>query len=153
MPWTAAAEKTKAKPIASPAPVAPRDAPRRRVLRGVDGDTVVLEGGERVRLIGVDTPEMKDERESVRYLAKRAAVFLADLVTKQTVRLEYERERVDRFGRTLAYLYLEDGRCVNLEVISQGFGYAFTRYPFRYKSRFKQAERDARQARRGLWAL
>ncbi|MEK6606910.1 MAG: thermonuclease family protein [Myxococcota bacterium] len=136
----------------APTPAAPAGAPEQVVRRAVDGDTVELTGGVRVRLIGVDTPEMKDARPEVRLLAKRAAVFLDDLVAGKRVRLEYDRERRDRYGRTLAYVYLADGRCVNAEIIRQGFGFAYTRFPFRYRERFREHERQSRVAGLGLWA-
>lgn len=140
------------KPSATRVPAVPPDAPRRRVKRAVDGDTVVLDGGERVRLIGVNTPEMKDARQDVRYFAKRAAVFLEDMVAGKSVRLEFDHERHDRYGRLLAYLYLDDGRCANAEIVRAGMGFAFTRYPFRYLAYFRDLERAARLAHRGLFA-
>ena len=62
------------------------------------------------------------------------------------------RERTDRYGRTLAYVYLLDGTLANAEIIRQGFGHAYTRFPFRYLDRFRALEREARNAARGLWA-
>jgi micrococcal nuclease len=123
-----------------------------RVERIVDGDTVVVTDVGAVRLIGVDTPESVHPRQPVQRFAKEAATFLRNLALGQRVRFEYDQERRDRYGRTLAYLYLEDGRFVNAEIIRQGFGFAYTKYPFRYLDEFRALEREARDARRGLWA-
>ncbi len=67
------------------------------------------------------------------------------------VRLEFDQERVDRFGRTLAYVYLEDGMFLNAEIVRQGYGHAYTRFPFKYLEEFRAYEREAREAQRGLW--
>jgi micrococcal nuclease len=69
------------------------------------------------------------------------------------VRLEYDLQRQDKYGRTLAYIYLEDGRFVNAEIIKQGYGFAYTRFPFKFLEQFRQLEREAREAKRGLWGV
>lgn len=122
------------------------------VRRVIDGDTIRLSTGERIRLIGVDTPEMKDKRPEVRRLAEAATLFVRDLVEGKPVSLEYEdRRTLDRWERTLAYVYLEDGTFVNAEIIRQGYGFAYTRYPFKCLEEFRKLEREARQSHRGLW--
>jgi len=123
-----------------------------RVDRVVDGDTVILATIGRVRLIGVDTPESVDRRRPVEAFAAEASQFLKHLLTGKQVRLEYDETRHDRYRRTLAYLFLPDGTFVNEEIIRQGYGFAYTRYPFRYLERFRQREREARERRIGLWA-
>ena len=102
----------------------------RDVERVVDGDTLVLDGGERVRLIGVDTPETVHPKKPVERFGKEASGFTQKLAEGKRVRLEYDAERTDRYGRTLAYVFLEDGRLLNLEIIEQGYGHAYTKYPF-----------------------
>ena len=132
-----------------------KPAPRegfRVVERVIDGDTLELEGGERVRLIGVDTPELHHPEKPVEYFAREAAAFTERLCEGKPVRLEYDRETEDRYGRTLAYVYLEDGTFVNAEIIRQGFGFAYTRFPFAYLEEFRALERAARENQRGLWA-
>ena len=124
----------------------------RLCTRVVDGDTLVLDGGERVRLIGVDTPEKDDRRPQVRRLAAAATEFTRRLCERRPVRLEYDLERRDRHERTLAYVFLEDGTFVNAEIVRQGYGFAYTRFPFRHLEEFRAYERDARAAGRGLWA-
>lgn len=122
------------------------------VTRIVDGDTVVLAQLGTVRLIGVDTPETVDPRKPVQYFGREAAEFLRTLLYGQLVRVEYERSLRDRFQRMLAYVYLPDGTFVNLEIVLQGYGHAYLKYPFRHAEQFRAAERRAREARSGLWA-
>jgi micrococcal nuclease len=122
------------------------------VTRVVDGDTVIVEFIGRVRLIGVDTPESVDRRKAVELFAREAASFTKQLCEGKRVRLEFERRRRDGYDRTLAYVFLEDGTLVNGEIIRQGYGFAYTRFPFRYLDRFRSLEREAREAKRGLWA-
>lgn len=121
-------------------------------VRVVDGDTIELDGGERVRLIGVDTPETVDPRRSVQYFGKEASAFTRRMAEGKAVRLEQDQETRDRYGRTLAYVYLQDGTFLNAEIIRQGYGHAYTRFPFRYEQQFVQLERQAREHARGLWA-
>ena len=73
----------------------------------IDGDTIKLDDGERVRLIGVDTPEKDDRRPEMRQLAAAATDFTRRLCERRSVRLEYDFERQDRHGRTLAYVFLK----------------------------------------------
>lgn len=120
--------------------------------RVVDGDTIVLDGNETVRLIGVDTPETKDPRRPVQYFGAEAAAFTKKLVEGKKVRVEYDQERKDKYGRTLAYIYLEDGTFVNAEIIKQGIGFAYITYPFKYLEQFYAMEREARIKEIGFWS-
>lgn len=137
---------------AAEAAASPPRSPSRVVTRVVDGDTVVLDGGERVRLIGVDTPEMKHPHKPVQHFGREATAFTKHTAERRVVRLEYDQQRRDRHGRTLAYVFLGDGRLLNAEIIRQGYGFAYTKYPFRRMEEFRQLEREAREAGRGLWA-
>lgn len=121
------------------------------VTRVVDGDTLDASGIGRIRLIGVDTPETVDPRRPVQYFGREASDFLKQLVEGRRVRLEYDQQRKDVYNRTLAYVYLPDGTFVNAEIIRQGYGFAYTRFPFKYLEDFRRLERDAREAARGLW--
>jgi micrococcal nuclease len=69
------------------------------------------------------------------------------------VRLEYDWQDRDKYGRLLAYVYLEDGTFLNAEIIKQGFGFAYTRYPFKYLEEFRQYERVAKENGSGMWAI
>ena len=126
-------------------------APGQLVERVVDGDTIIVEGVGRVRLIGVDTPETVHPNRPVEFFGKEASAFAKGLLEGKRVRLEYDQERQDRYGRTLAYVYLDDGTFVNAEIIRRGYGHAYTRFPFRHMEEFRQFEREARDNRRGLW--
>ena len=140
------------------------------VKRVIDGDTLLLKNNERVRLIGVDTPEVHEsdklnrdaERsqrdiKTIRRLGQKSSAFVKKLVQGKRVRLEYDQANVaighrDRYGRLLAYVYREDGKFLNAEIVKQGYGVAYTKYPFRYMEEFRRYEREARKAKRGLWA-
>jgi len=126
--------------------------PFRRCIRVVDGDTIILDGNETVRLLGVDTPEKSDSRKLVRYFGFQAAEFTRKLVEGKIVRLEYDKNKKDLYHRTLAYVFLKDGKFVNSEIIKQGYGFTYTKFPFKYLDQFRQYEREARENRLGLWA-
>ncbi len=131
--------------------VAQQEVQWRRVVRVVDGDTLLLDRRERVRLIGVDTPETVDPRRPVQRFGKEASAFTKRMVEGKKVRLEYDQDRKDRYGRTLAFVYLEDGTFLNAEIVKQGYGFAYTQFPFKYLEEFRGYEREAREAQRGLW--
>lgn len=143
------------------------------VVRVIDGDTYELDDGRRVRLIGVDTPEKhrsaKLDRDAertgrdtdvIRALGEAASLYAKALVEGKAVRLEFDPANAasshkDRYGRTLAYVWLagHDGRefMVNLRLIEAGYASAYTSFPFRYMDAFLRAQRQAREAGRGLW--
>lgn len=123
----------------------------RRVTRVIDGDTIVLDGRERVRLIGVDTPETVHPNKPIERFGKEASAFTGKLVAGKRIRLEYDQVRTDRYGRTLAYVFLKDGMFLNAEIIKRGYGFAYTKYPFRHMENFCKYEKEAREAGRGLW--
>ncbi len=95
------------------------DLEARTVTRVVDGDTLVLDGNEKVRLIGVDTPETVHPTKPVEYFGREASAFTKRMAEGQEVYLEYEQgsPTKDRYGRTLAYAYLRDGTPRNKEII------------------------------------
>src|SRR5262249_8329161 len=123
-----------------------------KVVRVIDGDTVVisLDGKEtRVRLIGVDTPETVHPRKPVEISGTEASVITTNLLKGESVFIEYAQQKKDKYGRTLAYLFrAPDGLFVNLEIIRQGYGHAYTKYPFKqeYMDLFRAYERQAREA-------
>ena len=122
------------------------------VQRVIDGHTVAIQGVGTVRLIGVDTPETVDPRKPVERFGQEATTFLRAVVQNKVVRLDYDQQRIDKYGRILAYLYLPDGIFVNAEIIKEGYGHAYTAFPFRFMEEFRGYEREARAANRGLWA-
>ncbi len=135
------------------------------VKRVVDGDTLLLENGKKVRLIGVDTPEVYISKKlyrdaertardikTIRKLGKKASDFVKSLVKRNDgIRIEYDWQKYDRYGRILGYVYLEDGTFLNAEIIKQGYGNAYTRYSFKYMDKFRKLEKEARENQRGLW--
>ena len=122
-----------------------------KVERVIDGDTILLANGERVGLIGVDTPETKHPQKPVERFGKEAYLFTKNMVEGKEIRLEYEWQKRDKYGRLLAYAYLKDGTFLNAEIIKQGYGFAYVKYPFKYLEEFRQYEREARENRKGLW--
>ncbi len=128
------------------------------VIRAVDGDTIVVEINgvdEKIRLIGVDTPEVVDSRKTVECFGKEASIFTRILLTDVRVRLESDATQGDRdrYGRLLRYVFLPDGTFVNKTIIAEGYGHEYTyRVPYRYQADFKIAEQNAREAKKGLWA-
>ena len=125
--------------------------------RVVDGDTIVLNDGRKVRLIGVDTPESKHPNKPVEYFSKEAADYLTKQIEGKPIRLEYDsanagRNNKGKYGRTLAYVY-NDGKLINKEIIKNGYGRAYTKYPYdtNMKSEFYAAEIFARESGKGMW--
>jgi endonuclease YncB( thermonuclease family) len=119
----------------------------------VDGDTLRRSDDERIRLIGVDTPETKHPFKQVEYFGHEASAFTRRSVEDKYVRLKYDRNYRDRYGRILAYVFRRDDNFfLNAEIVRQGYGFAYTRFSFKYIEEFRQLEKDARAAGRGLWA-
>ena len=119
----------------------------------VDGDTLVLDNEDRVRLIGVDAPEV-DNAQYQRvgeYYGDEARSYLRERLEGRTVRLESDTEPHDKYGRRLAYVYLEDV-LINAELIEQGFAEAMHFFEYRQKDSFLALEKKARESQTGIWA-
>jgi micrococcal nuclease len=129
----------------------PSSALAQLVTRVVDGDTIIVAGVGTVRLIGVDTPETVDLRKPVESFGQEASDFTRRLAQGKVVRLEFDLQRLDNYQRTLAYAYLPDGTFLNAEIVKQGYGHAYVKYPFKYLDQFRGYEREARKTGRGLW--
>lgn len=127
------------------------------VLRVIDGDTIVvrLAGGavERVRFIGMDTPESVRPGTAVQCFALKASSFTKQLLDGRRVRLIGDVEARDRYGRMLAYVYREpDGLFVNEELVRQGYATPATFPPnVRFRDEIARLAREARAAGTGLW--
>ena len=135
------------------------------VARVVDGDTLKLENGERVRLIGIDTPEMhesqklyrdsartKQDISTIQKLGRRSYEFTKNLVEGKRVSLEFDEEKNDRYGRLLAYVYLKDGTFVNAKIVEEGYASLMTFPPnVKYVDLFLKLHQEARNGRKGLW--
>lgn len=128
-----------------------------RVVKVVDGDTIDVQLGatrERVRYIGIDTPETKDPRRPVQCYGPEAADLNAELVAGERVRLVRDVEPHDRYGRLLAYVYrVRDELFVNAELTRRGYARPLRIAPdVRHADRFAALARAARRSGRGLWA-
>src|SRR3954469_4520379 len=126
------------------------------VTRVVDGDTIhVAMGGrdETVRYIGIDTPESVKPGTPVECFAKAASAANHRLVDGRHVRLDYDAEQRDRYGRLLAYVYRrDDGAFVNAALVRDGYARTLTIPPnVRFADRFSDLARDARERGAGLW--
>lgn len=124
-----------------------------RVERVIDGDTLLLANGLRVRLIGADAPETVHPEHDVEPWGPEATAFTERFVAGGEVELTFDGQRTDRYGRLLAYVWV-DGRMLNEELIRAGLATAETHYRFSeaVKLRFEAAESEARLAGRGIWA-
>ena len=120
------------------------------IARVTDGDTVVCEDGERVRLLLIDTPEM--DQGEFGTLARLELLKITPPGAR--VRMEFDVEREDRYGRTLAYLYTADGRFVNEEMARSGYALVLS-YPPNVKhiDRIREATEEARAEGAGLWGM
>lgn len=135
----------------------PAGAMRARVIRVVDGDTIIVDipgrGDFRLRYIGINTPESVDPRRSAEYYGEEAAAKNRELVEGKTVWLEKDTSETDQFDRLLRYVYLADGTMVNEELVRLGYTRARSYPPdLKYQDRFRAAEQEARSAARGFWA-
>ena len=129
-----------------------------------DGDTIKVDGVGKVRLIGIDTPEKKDSSRDdyyfrhdkipspvLRKIANQAFLFNKEQVKNRKVKLTFAKEKADSHGRTLAYVFLPDGRMLNQLLIEKGLASVYRRFNFEHKEDFLRAEQSARNQNLGLW--
>lgn len=142
-----------------------RDAPVSRMIPAevvghIDGDTVRvrianppagLKTVETIRMLGVDTPETVHPNKPVERFGIEASNFTKERLFGAGVYLAFDWDLRDHYGRLLAYIYTGEGACFNALLIQEGYGYAYTVYPFQFKNEFEALERTARNAKRGLW--
>jgi len=135
------------------------------VKRVIDGDTFILNNGERVRLIGIDSPEThvnnrlytqaqrsKKDIQTIMDFGRRAYEFTRNLVERKRVQLKFDVEKFDKYGRLLCYVYLKDNTFVNAEIIKQGYAYPLSIPPnVRYADLFRKFFEEARENNLGLW--
>ena len=116
------------------------------VTHVIDGDTIEIEGGHRVRYIGIDTPEMGEPYYWEALQANR------NLVGNKKIRLETDVEDKDKYGRLLRYVWVDD-IMVNAELVRLGYAYSYSYPPnTKHQTRFLQLEKEAREQKRGLWS-
>ncbi|MGM1431336.1 thermonuclease family protein [Sphingobacterium lactis] len=124
----------------------------------VDGDTFWIEDGsptgQKIRFIGIDAPENRNAfKKKKEYYGEESKAYLMELLEGKKVRLELDVDPLDPFGRTLAYVYLENGEMVNELIVRTGNGILMTIAPnIKYEERFYKAQQYAREHRLGLWA-
>lgn len=148
--------------LLSPALAAP-DVTQTQVIRTVDGDTLVIKLNgkqERVRMIGVDTPETHHPSKPVQYYGKEAEAFTRSQLTGATVYLEFDAQQRDKYGRLLAYVWTSrpdsesDARdkMFNAKLLLDGYAKLLTVPPnVKYVDQFKDFQRESRENNRGLW--
>ncbi|PIQ89557.1 MAG: thermonuclease [Candidatus Omnitrophica bacterium CG11_big_fil_rev_8_21_14_0_20_42_13] len=132
-----------------------------------DGDTVKVEGGRWIRLIGIDCPEFHEsdklfrqarekrlDIETLKKFGKLARDFTKKLLDNKKVRLEFDAEKQDKYGRLLAYVFLPDGTFVNAEILKQGYAQILSIPPnVKYAENFLAIQKEAQSAQRGLWRM
>lgn len=121
-----------------------------------DGDTITVRANgrdERVRFIGIDTPEKNHPSKPVQCFAEAASERMTQLIGTNSVGLEADplNSNRDRYDRLLRYVYLEDGRLLNRVMIEEGYAFAYLAFPFSHLEEFERLENEAREANRGLW--
>jgi micrococcal nuclease len=136
------------------------------VKRVIDGDTFELENRDRVRMLGIDTPEKyesakleKDiersgqDKKTLQKLGELASQYTKKLIEGKRVILVPESNYEDRdvYGRLLRYVYLEDGTFINKKIVEDGYAYAYRKYRISKLDEFIKDENDARSNKRGLW--
>jgi len=123
------------------------------VKKVIDGDTIELSSGEKVRYIGINTPETVDPEKSVECFGKEASDKNKELVEGKMVKLERDISDKDKYDRLLRYVYLEDGTMVNLVLVDDGYAFQSTFPPdVKYQSQFAEAQKEAKEELKGLWS-
>jgi micrococcal nuclease len=128
------------------------------VTKVVDGDTIVLENGQKVRYIGIDTPELHHPKKEVECFSQQAYEKNKELVLGKKVFLQKDISEKDKYNRLLRYVFLDEkmstaeASFVNLYLVKNGFAYAATFPPdVKYANLFLTAQKEARQKNLGLW--
>jgi micrococcal nuclease len=139
-------------------PAMPEGLTRVAVVRVVDGDTVRINLNgveEAARLIGLNTPETVAPNRPVECFGTEASARAHELLDNQIMYFETDdtQDTRDRYGRVFGYLWSEDGRLFNMQMIAEGYAYEYTYdAAYKYQSQFKAAQRDAEAEARGLWS-
>lgn len=130
-----------------------------KVTKVVDGDTFWVDDGFgkgiKIRFIGVDAPESRNVfKKKKGYYGKEAKTYLSNMLKGQNVRLEYDVDSLDQYGRVLAYVYLTDGTFVNAELVKNGYAMVMTVPPnVKYADKFVKYQQEARENNLGLWNM
>jgi endonuclease YncB( thermonuclease family) len=137
-----------------PSPAADADSPRVKVRWVDDGDTIVVAGGERVRYLGINTPEVAHKDKPGEPFGDAAKAFNKKLVQGRWINLELAEPQRDHYGRLLAYVFLADGTFVNGELVRLGYAHLLRRQPkLRYWKQLLELQRQALKMKKGMWSL
>jgi len=118
-----------------------------------DGDTILLDGGQKVRFLGIDAPEIGHDGKKCEFMAGAARRFVRDVLNKSGVGLEYDRERTDRHGRLLAYVFLENGDMINTILVRKGLAHVMFKRPnLKYNAILIQCQQKAMREKLGIWS-
>lgn len=150
--WLSQPDGAHTDPVAT---ATPRPAPQgfSRVARVIDGDTIELDDGAKVRYIGVNTPETVHPTKAPECFGKEASDYNKNLLKDGFVRLTRDITDTDKYGRLLRYVYLPDGTFVNLQLVAGGYAYANTYPPdVAHAKEFVAAQRTAKESGLGLWS-
>ncbi len=119
----------------------------------IDGDTVILAGGERIRLIGINAPELESDNQAAQPYSLEARLALAELVMGRDVELKVGEEKYDRYGRTLAYILIDDDIDVQVSLLEKGYAAVIAIPPnIQRVNRYLSAEKLARSSQLGIWS-
>jgi micrococcal nuclease len=138
-----------------------------KVIRVIDGDTIKIEDGSLVRLIGIDTPEyyesnklfrdarrLKQDIATIKKMGAMSYAFTKQMLQDKYVRLEFDIEKYDKYGRLLAYVFLPDGTFVNGKIIEKGYACVYTIPPnVKYAALLNRLQQEAREKNAGLWGI
>ncbi|GAV19230.1 micrococcal nuclease [Mariprofundus micogutta] len=117
-----------------------------------DGDTFRTIAGEKVRLLGINTPEIAHDRQAAQVFGDKAKERLITLIAGKTVQLQFDNIKKDKYGRTLAHVYLRNGAWVNQQLVSEGLAHVYTFMPnHKGTKQLLQSERLARNNMAGIW--
>ena len=124
------------------------------VKRVYDGDTIILQNDVRVRLLGINTPEIESRHRQGEEGGITAKEWLEDKLSQGAVFLEYDQQKKDRYGRSLAHLFLENGEHINQAIVRSGLASSNIIPPnLRYADELVDAEHEAQQLKIGIWAM
>ena len=144
---------------------APLYAETHTVKKVIDGDTIILDNGKKVRLLGTNTPELAKNGKPPEALSQQATEFTRQQIEGKEIRLEFDESKAadhnrDTKGRLLAYVWYKEKtsndpadqeKMLNKELIQKGYASALTKHPFKYSEEFKQRESEAQKKKKGIW--
>lgn len=143
--------KPQERPVSLAVSVMEKSVQTARVIRVIDGDTIVIEGGKVVRYTGMDAPETKHPKKEIECFGKQAAQKNTELVLGKEVRLEKDVSETDKYKRLLRYVFVGD-TFVNDYLVREGFAHVASFPPdVKYQDQFIQAQQEAQSNERGLW--